>query len=182
MGSHQSFLHTQDCHQLSMCPTPNPADDSAGHTPVLEREEGWTKQLQCHPSLLPLISEKCLSLNFVSHLLCKQGTACLHYQPALHTSCSGMAAFAWTTAALSPAVPCCLCRLLMCFSVPDPDSAACDPAVLPLCLLSNVVHCSALFTDTFSCGYTKPHLAILNGILSQFMVIFRKRSQTLALL
>lgn len=42
----------------------------------------------------PLISEKCLSLNFVSYLLCKQGTACLHYQPALHTSCSGMAAFA----------------------------------------------------------------------------------------
>lgn len=29
---------------------PLPAPHSAGHTSVLEGEEGWTKQLQCHPS------------------------------------------------------------------------------------------------------------------------------------
>lgn len=48
-------------------------------------------------------------------------------------------------------VPCCLCRLLMCFSVPDTGSAVCDPAVLPPCLLGYVVHCR--------CPYSQTHLA-----------------------
>lgn len=124
---------------------PAPSPSRAGHTGVLEGEEGWTKQLQCHPS--PPISGECLSLNFVSHFLCKQGTTSLHYQPALHTSCSDMAAFAWTTAALSPAFSAGCSR----FSFPDTSSAICDPAVLPPCLLSYVVHCT--------CPYSQTHLA-----------------------
>lgn len=71
----------------------------------------------------------------------------LHYQPALHTSCSDMAAFAWTTAALSPAFSAGCSR----FSIPDASSAICDPAVLPPCLLSYVVHCT--------CPYSQTHLA-----------------------
>lgn len=75
-----------------------PAPPRAGHTGVLEGEEGWTKQLQCHPSPSSLAS----AFHWISFLIsyASREQPSLHYQPALHTSCSDMADL------LEPLLPC----------------------------------------------------------------------------